>query len=302
MNILNWIYTIRSYIEGYLGFLKGGRFWSLIWVVAIAVMIWFYGESVAFGQWRPLESQYNRIIAIGAVVLVWLIYVIVSAVRRRRAEAAMIDAVAEDGTDSETEAKEEVALLRERLKHALLRLKSISKKRFGYVYDFPWYLIIGAPGSGKTTALVNSGLSFPFAEEMDEHSIQGVGGTRSCDWWFTDEAVLIDTAGRYTTQDSDVTVDSTAWQSFLGLLKRHRPLKPINGVLVTISMEDILTQSAQARFKEVRVIKQRLRDLEDNLKVRLPVYLIFTKVDMLAGFGEFFDNFNKFDREDGRAN
>ncbi len=297
MNILNWIYTIRSYIESYLGFLKGGRFWSLIWVVAIAVMIWFYGDSIAFGKWRPLESQYNRIIAIGVVVLVWLIYAIVSAVRRRRAEAAMIDAVAEDGTDSETEAKEEVALLRQRLKDALLRLKSISKKRFGYIYDFPWYMIIGAPGSGKTTALVNSGLSFPFAEEMDEHSIRGVGGTRSCDWWFTDEAVLIDTAGRYTTQDSDVTVDSTAWQSFLGLLKRHRPLKPINGVLVTISMEDILTQSAQARFKEIRIIKQRLRDLEDNLKVRLPVYLIFTKVDMLAGFGEFFDNFNKFDRE-----
>lgn len=297
MNILNWIYTIRGYLDSYLGFLKGSRVWSLIWVVAIVVMVWFYGESIAFGQWRPLGTQFNRLVVIGAVVLGWLIYVIVSAVRRRRAEAAMIDAVAEDGIDSEAEAKEEVALLRQRLKDALLKLKSISKKRFGYVYDFPWYLIIGAPGSGKTTALVNSSLSFPFAEEMDDHSIQGVGGTRSCDWWFTDEAVLIDTAGRYTTQDSDVTVDSTAWQSFLGLLKRHRPLKPINGVLVTISMADILTQSAQARFKEVRIIKQRLRDLEDNLKVRLPVYLIFTKVDMLAGFGEFFDNFNKFDRE-----
>ncbi|EJM97809.1 type VI secretion system membrane subunit TssM [Phyllobacterium sp. YR531] len=297
MNILNWLYTIRSYLEGYAGFLKGGRFWSLIWVVAISVMIWFYGESIAFGQWRPLETEYNRLVAIGVVVLAWLIYVIVSAVRRRRAESAMIDAVAEDGTDSEADARDEVALLRQRLKDALLRLKSISKKRFGYVYDFPWYLIIGSPGSGKTTALVNSGLSFPFADEMDEQAIQGVGGTRACDWWFTDEAVLIDTAGRYTTQDSDVTVDSTAWQSFLGLLKRHRPLKPINGVIVTISMADMLTQSAQARFKEVRIIKQRLRDLEDNLKVRLPVYLVFTKVDMLAGFGEFFDNFNKFDRE-----
>ena len=50
----------------------------------------------------------------------------------------------------------------------------------------------------------------------------GVGGTRNCDWWFTDEAVLIDTAGRYTTQDSDARGRQAAWLGFLRLLKKHR--------------------------------------------------------------------------------
>ena len=64
-------------------------------------------------------------------------------------------------------------------------------------------MFIGAPGSGKTTALVNSGLQFPLAERFGKAAIRGVGGTRNCDWWFTDEAVLLDTAGRYTTQESN---------------------------------------------------------------------------------------------------
>src|SRR5678809_1739494 len=70
-----------------------------------------------------------------------------------------------------------------------------------YLYELPWYLIIGAPGSGKTTALRHSGLKFPLADVAGEDAIRGVGGTRNCDWWFTDQAVLIDTAGRFTTQD-----------------------------------------------------------------------------------------------------
>lgn len=295
MNMLNWFYTLRSYIDSYLGFLKGGRLWSFIWVVAICVVIWFYGGTLGFGTWYPLTEVYWRLVAIGVVVAGWLVYLIVSVIRGRRRDKSLIEGLAEGEVDPEATAREEVGELQSRLKEALLKMKSLTKKRFNFVYDFPWYMIIGSPGSGKTTALVNSGLDFPLGEDLE--SIGGIGGTRNCDWWFTDEAILIDTAGRYTTQDSDATVDAKAWQGFLNLLKKHRPLKPVNGVIITLSLEDGLTQSAQTRMKEIRTIRQRLRDLEDQLKVRLPVYLIFTKVDMIAGFAEFFDSFNKFDRE-----
>ena len=67
---------------------------------------------------------------------------------------------------------------------------------------------IGAPGSGKTTALINSGLRVSAGSARSKAAVRGVGGTRNCDWWFTDEAVFLDTAGRYTTQDSDASSDS----------------------------------------------------------------------------------------------
>ena len=105
---------------------------------------------------------------------------------------------------------EEVAALRDKLTTALALLKRASGSR-GYLYEQPWYVIIGPPGAGKTTALLNAGLSFPLAAEMGQSAVAGVGGTRMCDWWFTESAVLIDTAGRYTTQDSDAAVDKAGW-------------------------------------------------------------------------------------------
>ena len=44
--------------------------------------------------------------------------------------------------------------------------------------------------------------AFPARFGQARQPMAGVGGTRNCEWMFTDEAVLIDTAGRYTTQDS----------------------------------------------------------------------------------------------------
>ena len=128
-------------------------------------------------------------------------------------------------------------------------------------------------------------------------SLKGVGGTRNCDWWFTDEAVLIDTAGRYTTQDSHAAVDKAAWLGFLRLLKQHRRRQPLNGVLVAISLSDLAALGEDERLAHARAIRRRVRELQDELGVRLPVYVLFTKADLIAGFVEFFDNMGREERE-----
>src|SRR5207248_11151900 len=125
-----------------------------------------------------------------------------------------------------------------RLAVALDLLKQTLRSR-GYLYEQPWYAIIGPPGAGKTTALLNSGLRFPLAERIGQGAIAGVGGTRLCDWWFTEDAVLIDTAGRYTTQDSDAAVDRAGWEAFLDPLKRTRTRHPLHGVIVAIALPEI---------------------------------------------------------------
>ena len=100
----------------------------------------------------------------------------------------------------------EAVKLRERFEEGVATLKQRGR-RGRSLYELPWYVIIGAPGSGKTTALLNSGLKFPLEQRVGKGALRGVGGTRNCDWWFTDEAVFLDTAGRYTTQDSDPASD-----------------------------------------------------------------------------------------------
>ena len=122
-----------------------------------------------------------------------------------------------------------------------MRPATRSCRFFVLVSLLPWYVIIGPPGSGKTTALVNSGLHFPLAAQLGAGAVRGVGGTRNCDWWFTDQAVLLDTAGRYTTQDSNSTVDKAAWLGFLDLLKKQRSRRPIDGAFIAISLSARMT-------------------------------------------------------------
>ena len=108
----------------------------------------------------------------------------------------------------------------------------------------------------------------------------GVGGTRNCDWWFTDEAVMIDTAGRYTLQESDSAVDASAWDTFLSLLKKTRPRRPLNGVLLTVNVQDLLQQSPADRKEHAAKLRARIQELHTKLGIRPPVYVLLTKTDL----------------------
>ncbi len=213
----------------------------------------------------------------------------------RRRDLALAAGLTEGLSKTDAATSEEAMALSEKFTAALALFKRARGTR-GYLYQQPWYVIIGPPGAGKTTALLNAGLKFPLAAEMGQGAVAGIGGTRLCDWWFTDNAVLIDTAGRYTTQDSDVTVDRAGWESFLGLLKRTRPRQPLNGVLVAIAVSDVAQATPDERLSHARAIRRRVKELETRLGVRMPIYTLFTKADLLAGFTEFFDDLDRTKR------
>jgi type VI secretion system protein ImpL len=230
------------------------------------------------------------------VVIIWVVYILISLLRSKKKDQQLMADLAEPQVDPAQAAideaqSEEAAILGGKFEEALQFLKktrSKSRRDRQYLYELPWYVIIGAPGAGKTTLLVNSGLRFPLAEHLGASPIQGVGGTRNCDWLFADEAIFLDTAGRYTTQDSHQPVDAAAWSGFLDLIKKYRPRRPINGVLVTMSMSDLLQQSAEERRQQANAVRQRILELYNVLGVRFPIYMLFTKCDLVAGFTDFF--------------
>ena len=258
---------------------------SAIGLVPLAALVWWFGPFLDL-----LEDALPRLLAVLAMVLIWAVANLLLDAARRKRDQALRQGVAGDG------AAEEALAVAARLSKAMDLLKQRRGAR-GYLYEQPWYAIIGPPGSGKTTALMNAGLSFPLAAEMGQGAVAGVGGTRLCDWWFTEDAVMIDTAGRYTTQDSDATIDRAGWEAFLALLRRTRPRQPLNGVIVALAMSDIALASPAERSGHARVIRARVLELESKLGIRLPVYALFTKSDLIAGFTEYFDD---LDRE-GRA-
>jgi len=281
------------------GWLGNRWVFSIIGLLLLSLLIWFVGPLIAIGGWEPLASTEARLIAILVVVVLWAIKTIWSVLRAAKNNAQVVNALAAAPDERDTASEEEIAVLRDRFREALALLKKAKlggRGRRRRLYQLPWYLIIGPPGAGKTTALRNSGLNFPLMDRFGKDAVRGVGGTRNCDWWFTDEAVLLDTAGRYTTQDSDQTVDSAAWAGFLQLLRKYRRRRPVDGVLVAISLTDLAAAGVETRQRHASAVRKRLQELQTQLQVKVPVYVVFTKCDLISGFIEFFDDLGRDER------
>ena len=272
-------------------------------LLALSALIWWIGPLLAIGSVRPLDGWIERLLVIALVWLLWIGRITWLKWRRRRANAALLQGISTGASAADREGE----VLNSRFQEAIGKLKSTGKgKSFlgNSLYDLPWYVFVGAPGSGKTTALQNAGLQFLLTEGGAGGAsggvggaVKGVGGTRNCDWWFTSEAVLVDTAGRYTTQESDSEVDAKAWDNFLSLLRKSRPRRPINGVLLTVNIQDLLQQNSTERREHAQKLRERLHELQTKLGVKAPIYVLITKSDLVAGFSETFDALGKEQRD-----
>ncbi|WP_425093577.1 type VI secretion system membrane subunit TssM [Tropicimonas sp. S265A] len=278
-----------------LGVLLSTAFQTCFFTAIISLFLWFLGPLLAVGAARPLDSLIERGLVIGLLWLLVIVFLTIRYLRIRRRDKDLTEEIA--AVDPRDEAlADELKELSVKLKAALATLRS-SKSGRRQLYELPWYVIIGPPGAGKTTAIVNSGLNFPIDGPKDSNAIGGVGGTRNCDWWFTEDAILIDTAGRYTTQDSDTEADNAAWLGFLNILKKYRKRQPINGALVAISLSDLSMQDHETQMSHARAVRRRILELREQLGIRFPVYVLFTKSDLIAGFAEYFEPLGKEDRE-----
>lgn len=262
--------------------LRGTRAWrwvlTVVGISAFVLAVWYGGPMTG---WPPLARVDVRLWIIGGAMALLLAVALIRWRRRvraaRRIEEALVPA----------EPTGDAKILAEKMNEALAVLRRSGGA--SSLYDLPWYVIIGPPGAGKTTALANSGLDFPVAQDS---AISGFGGTRSMDFWFAEDAVLIDTAGRYTTQDSDAVADRASWDAFLALLKRTRPNRPINGVILSFSVEDMMNGDPAALARHAEPVRARLAELHEQLKIDFPVYVMFTKADLIAGFREYFASFS----------
>ncbi|MGO4812235.1 type VI secretion system membrane subunit TssM [Cupriavidus sp. 2MCAB6] len=278
---------------------------SAVGAAALCLLIWHAGPLLAVGAGKPLAPASVRIVLISVIVFLFAAYALYLLIRRARTDNLFLQRVLRIGGEpKEVVAKKDIAIVDRAMQSAVQKLKGmrglgglrglLEGKRF--LYELPWYMVLGSPGAGKTTALLNAGLQFPIAEQMSA-AARAHKATVHADWWFTNDAVLIDTAGRYATHGVSPTTDSAEWQGFLGLLRKYRTRAPINGVLLTISITDLLTRSPDELVAQSALLRARLMELRRDLGIQFPVYVLITKLDQLAGFAEYFQDLSS----EGRA-
>jgi type VI secretion system protein ImpL len=278
-------------MAGFTNILRTRQIVVTLGLLIAVLLIWFIGKSF------DLSPDF-RFILIFSLLLIALIAVGIRRVLAVRGAAQLEQSLKSQASEQvmgvRPEKREEIEQLRQQLDAAIDSLKK-SKLARGQrgraaLYALPWYMMIGPPAAGKTTAIRNSGIEFPFGADRE---IQGVGGTRNCDWWFSNSAIFLDTAGRYTTEEED----REEWASFLDMLKKHRKRRPINGVIVAMSIVDLLNASESEIDGHAKKIRARIDELLLRLETTFPVYLVFTKCDLMGGFVEFFQEFTRSQRE-----
>ena len=236
---------------------------------------------------------------LAATLIIWLVVWLVKFWLAKRAAARlgeMLEQQAEQNSGKTVMFKrDEVETIRKRMLEAINTIKTSKlglSSGAAALYELPWYMVIGNPAAGKSTAIANSGLQFPFADKNGK-IIQGVGGTRNCDWFFTTHGILLDTAGRYSVYDED----REEWFSFLGLLKKHRKHAPINGIIIAVSIAELTGNRPEFGINLAKNLRQRVQELTERLEVFAPVYIMFTKADLITGFNEFFLDTERTERD-----
>ena len=153
------------------------------------------------------------------------------------------------------------------------------------IYSLPWYMLVGEPGSGKTEAIRHSSIGFPPGLQNE---LQGVGGTINMNWWFTNDAIILDLAGRLVFSEVEAG-GGNEWTTFLQLLKTQRQNCPINGMVLVIPADSLIKDSAEVIHRKAFKISQQLNVVQRALDIRFPVFVMVTKSDLITGFREFFD-------------
>jgi len=259
-----------------------------IFAVLLILVVWGLWFFLELPLWIPIVSTIVIVLVL-ATIVIWGI------VKARRAANKIENALAKQGAAqaaSRPDMQADISAMSTEFNKAVGALKG-SKLGKEALYALPWYVIIGPPGVGKSTALRNSGLQFPYLSEKGGGSVKGIGGTRNCDWWMTNQAVIVDTAGRYTTEDTD----RDEWLAFLDLLKDTRPKRPINGILLAVSVADLALANEAETNTMATKIRARIDEVTKHLEMSVPVYVLFTKCDLLPGFVEMYSEMGKSERK-----
>jgi type VI secretion system protein ImpL len=290
---------IRRFFQSLGDMLRTPWFLGLLLAVVLALTLWFLGPLVAVSGVIVFESVPSRLVGTLAIVFLWGLTVAVLSSRRRKQEAS--DPAIAAQREQDTTVLERLREERRHISQIIAKaVKTVTTSNFygptsRSRYTLPCYLVLGAPDCGKTSMLLNSGLQFPLNEQADRY-LHTLKSTEKVEVLFGNQAVFIDTPGAFT-EDVSGPVNRGLWKKLLQSLFRVRPAKALNGVVVCVSMRDLIDPDTSRHEHLARVIRERLSEVLKGLRAYVPVYLVFTKCDALPGFAEFFANLSRSERE-----
>lgn len=270
---------------------KVSAFWLLIlaWL-CLLVWIWWKGPSWSLydEQWlKPLASRWLATAVWGIIALAWLTVRVVKRLQQLEKQQKQQREEAQDPLSLELNAQQRY------LERWLLRLQRHLDNR-GYLWQLPWYIVIGSSASGKT-ALLKEG--FPSDIIYMPEAARGAEQRLYLTPYVGKQAVIFDIDGVLCEQPEADILHRRLWEHVLGWLAEKRARQPLNGIIITVDLPDLLTADKRRREHLLQTLRSRLQDVRQYLHCQLPVYVVLTRLDLLHGFAALFQSLDRKERD-----
>ena len=152
------------------------------------------------------------------------------------------------------------------------------------LHQAPWFIVLGTPGSGKTSLLSQSEISFNLARKQASASQHD-----DINWWVSKSAVYLDPPPDYLAEPQ-----GKFYQLFLKLVKKHSHNQQVHALIITVSLKEILSDTTDQPIKQ---LSAALTQAQQYFGKRIPLYLVVNQMDWLTGFNEFFSAYAKDERQ-----
>jgi type VI secretion system protein ImpL len=146
-----------------------------------------------------------------------------------------------------------------------------------FFYRVPWVLTLGESSSGKTSLL----------RQLDA---QSSGSEADGEWFFLQHGAMLDVPGDFLIGKDGTSATDGRWKKLLRLLVRHRSHRPVDGIVLTIPAPSVIGSNAVTdaqRILRASAIRNQLDQLQRELRMVVPIYVLITKCDQVRGFSDF---------------
>lgn len=259
-------------------------FKPLVWLIPLAVVAaivyFFVPDAVKVGKFS-IDFKFYSLLLLGVVACVLVCYVFIRLFRflaaRRRIKK-----------QEELLGKAETLHLQENF-HERLELvkKKLKSSRVG-IYDMPWYIVLGDKGPHVHALLEEQALNFSARDDLDPLMKTNHALDR---WVFTNDVVFIDTTG-YGRTDTNRGAQQAELDAFLNRLMTVRQRCPLNGIVLAVSALELVRGTDAERKQRAEEILAEINRIQDYLNIRLPLYLVVTRMECILGFADYFDDLN----------
>ena len=280
----------------------------LIFFVVLSILFAFWGSSISFNDIYIFGNPYLRF---GILFILWLIIflffflkpIINFFISLKSEKRAKLKALKKETNDFVFRAKRNFFI-------SLQDAKTTWKKKIKFK-KLPLVIIVGEEGAGKSTFINYSNIEYPSSESLQSYK-KFHQSTNNFSLYVSKNGALLDTEGNYFSQEKffvpsssdelpeddldknkEFLIKKNIWRNFLNFLNKNFFHSKLNGIVLIVDTSLFLSNPKEYSKDIIRYLVKRVNDCEDSLNLKFPIYVVFSKIDLLEGMKEFFEIFNE---------